>query len=362
MSEINPNNQNTEFDPETQNSRQDHPDQSDTNGQQYYDPRNNDPNYNSGQNYGGQQYYNGGQNAGYDNQQYYGPDNGSNNGQYYGPNNGQYYNQNNSCNNGQYYNQNSSYNNGQYYGQNNGCSNGQYYNQNNNYNSGQYYNQNNNYSNGQYYNQNNGQYYNQNNGQYYGQNNGYNNGQYYGQNSNYNNGQYYGGQQYANPQTAYSPAEPAGEPVTNTFCYILMALTAISAIIGIIAAKGIITNMFASVDFNAIAGDDFASTYSSMMNSFANAPGYSAYSVLNSLLGFAIIVISIIDIVHVHKKGYPILGMILFTIFCKPGYFIWRAYVLKQKKTVPVLYTVAYVLLYIIYFFWSFYFMLSLIS
>ncbi len=354
MSEINPNNQNTEFDPETQNSRQDHPDQSDTNGQQYHDPRNNDPNYNSGQNYGGQQYYNGGQNAGYDNQQYYGPDNGSNNGQYYGPNNGQYYNQNNSCNNGQYYNQNSSYNNGQYYGQNNGCSNGQYYNQNNNYNSGQYYNQNNNYSNGQYYNQN--------NGQYYGQNNGYNNGQYYGQNSNYNNGQYYGGQQYANPQTAYSPAEPAGEPVTNTFCYILMALTAISAIIGIIAAKGIITNMFASVDFNAIAGDDFASTYSSMMNSFANAPGYSAYSVLNSLLGFAIIVISIIDIVHVHKKGYPILGMILFTIFCKPGYFIWRAYVLKQKKTVPVLYTVAFVLLYIIYFFWSFYFMLSLIS
>ncbi len=306
MSEINPNNQNTEFDPETQNSRQDHPDQSDTNGQQYHDPRNNDPNYNSGQNYGGQQYYNGGQNAGYDNQQYYGPDNGSNNGQYYGPNNGQYYNQNNSCNNGQYYNQN--------------------------------------------------------NGQYYGQNNGYNNGQYYGQNSNYNNGQYYGGQQYANPQTAYRPAEPAGEPVTNIFCYILMALTAISAIIGIIAAKGIITNMFASVDFNAIAGDDFASTYSSMMNSFANAPGYSAYSVLNSLLGFAIIVISIIDIVHVHKKGYPILGMILFTIFCKPGYFIWRAYVLKQKKTVPVLYTVAYVLLYIIYFFWSFYFMLSLIS
>ena len=342
MSEINPNNQNTEFDPETQNSRQGHPDQSDTNGQQYHDPRNNDPNYNSGQNYGGQQYYNGGQNAGYDNQQYYGPDNGSNNGQYYGPNNGQYYNQNNSCNNGQYYNQNSSYNNGQYYGQNNGCSNGQYYNQNNNYNSGQYYNQNNNYSNEQYYNQ--------------------NNGQYYGQNNGYNNGQYYGGQQYANPQTAYRPAEPAGEPVTNIFCYILMALTAISAIIGIIAAKGIITNMFASVDFNAIAGDDFASTYSSMMNSFANAPGYSAYSVLNSLLGFAIIVISIIDIVHVHKKGYPILGMILFTIFCKPGYFIWRAYVLKQKKTVPVLYTVAFVLLYIIYFFWSFYFMLSLIS
>ena len=71
MSEINPNNQNTEFDPETQNSRQDHPDQSDTNGQEYHDPRNNDPNYNSGQNYGGQQYYNGGQKTGFDKQQDY---------------------------------------------------------------------------------------------------------------------------------------------------------------------------------------------------------------------------------------------------------------------------------------------------
>lgn len=314
MSEMNSNNQNTEFEPETQNSENlsnnsgyDENSQQYYNGQQYYDNGqagyNGQPYYNNGQNYGGQQYYNNGQ-------QYYNNGQSSYNGQ-------QYYNNGQTGYSGQQY-----YNNGQYYGQNAGY----------------------------------------NNGQYYGQNAGYNNGQYYGQNNGYNNGQYYNGQQYANPQAGFNSAKPVGEPVNNVFCYILMALTAISAIIGIIAAKGLITNMFASIDFNAIAGEDFASIYSSMMNSFANAPGYSAYSVLNSLLGFAIIAISIVDIVHVHKKGYPILGMILFTIFCKPGYFIWRAYVLKQKKTVPVLYTVAYVLLYIVYFFWSFYFMLNLIA
>lgn len=354
MSEMNPNNQNTELEPETQDSgNASNVSGENENSRQYYDGQqpNGYPQYdNSRQSYpeqsyaNGQQYYNNGQ------QQYgNGQNTGYSNGQYYGQNSGQQYYNNN---------QNTGYNNQQHYGQNTGYNNGQYYGQNNNYNNGQYYGQSNSYSNGQYYGAGNGY----NNGQYYGAGSGYNNGQYYGQNNTYNNGQYYGGPQYTNPQAAYRPAEPVREPVSNIFCYILMALTAISAIIGIIAARGLITNMFSSIDLNAMAGEDFMSMYSSMMNSFANAPGYSAYSVLNSLLGFAIIVISIIDIVHVHKKGYPILGMILFTIFCKPGYFIWRAYVLKQKKTVPVLYTVAYVLLYLIYFFWSFYFMLNLIA
>lgn len=353
MSEMNPNNQNTELEPETHDSgNTSNVSGENENSRQYYDGQqsNGYPQYdNSRQSYpeqsyaNGQQYYNNGQ------QQYgSGQNTGYNNGQYYGQNNGQQYynsNQNTGYNNQQYYGQNTSYNNGQYYGQNNSYNNGQYYGQNNNYNNGQYYGAGSGY----------------NNGQYYGAS-GYNNGQYYGQNNAYNGGQYYGGPQYTNPHAAFRPAEPVREPVSNVFCYILMALTAISAIIGIIAARGLITNMFSSIDLNAIAGEDFMSMYSSMMNSFANAPGYSAYSILSSLLGFAIIAVSIIDIVHVHKKGYPILGMILFTIFCKPGYFIWRAYVLKQKKLVPVLFTVAYVLLYIFYFFWSFYFMLNLIA
>jgi len=348
MSEMNNNNQNTQLDPETQNSE--NVSEQSENGQQYYgSPQYNEYSQydNPQQGYPNQPYANG--------QQYYnGPD--YNNGQYYGS--PQYYN------NGQPgYNGGQNYNNGQP-----GYNGGQNYNNGQpGYNGGQNYNNGQPDYNGQQY-FNNGQYYGQNadgnNQQYYGQNTGYNNQQYYGPNTGYNNGQYYGyGQQpYTNPQAAFRPAEPVREPVTNLFYYILMALSAVSAIIGIIAAKSLISNMFSSIDFNSVAGQDFATMYSSMMYSFSNAPGYAAYSVLSSVLGFAILVISIIDIVCVHKKGYPILGLILFTILCKPGYFIWRAYVLKQKKTIPILYTVTYVLLYIVYFIWSFSYILSLMA
>ncbi len=324
MSEMNNNNQNAESGPEIQNSENNMV--QNENNQQYYGY----PQYNNDQQYNGYPQYDNNQ-QGYPNQPY------ANGQQNY---NNPYYTDGQQNYNGQQY-----YNNGQQ-----------------NYNNQQYYNngQNTAYNDQQYYGQNTGY----NNQPYYGQNTAYNNQQYYGQNAGYNNQQYYGyGQQpYANPQAAFRPAEPVREPVTNTFCYLLMALTAISAIIGIIAAKGLITNMFSSIDFNSIAGEDFASVYSSMMYSFANAPGYSAYSVLSSLLGFAGIIVAIIDIVHVHKNGYPILGLILFTIFCRPAYFIWRAYVLKQKKTIPVLYLVGYIVLYLVYFFWSFFFMLSIMA
>lgn len=199
---------------------------------------------------------------------------------------------------------------------------------------------------------------------YYGQNAGYNNGQYYGQNAGYNNeqyyGQYYGRQPYDNPQYAYGQP-PMKEPVTNIFYYILMALTAASAIIGIIAATNLVGILFSAATFDSITGQDLASLYSSMMYYFYNAPGYSAYSMLSSLLGFAIFAVSIIDIIQVHKKRYPILGLVLFTILFKPGYFIWRAYVLKQKKLIPILFTVSYALLYVGYFFWCIFYIVRFV-
>lgn len=307
--------------------------------------------------YDNQQYNGYAQNSGYDNQQYssYTQNNGYGSQQYNG------YAQNNGYGSQQYnnYAQNGGYDSQQYngYAQNNGYNNQQYngYAQNGGYNNQPY----NNY--GPISGYDNQQYNN------YGQGNGYNNQPYnnYGQGYNnpygYNN-QPYSQQPYANPQGAYNRPMPALEPVTNVFYYILMALTAVTTIISILAAKGLITNMFSAIDLDAAAGTDFATMYSSMLYSFTNAPGYSAYATLNSLLGFAILAVSIIDIVQVHKKGYPILGLILFTILCKPGYFIWRAYVLKQKKTIPVLFTVSYVVLYIIYFFWAFSYMLSLMA
>lgn len=361
MSEIDNRNQNTEFEPDSPSPAEN---PANAAGQTAENGQNNA--YSDGQ-------Y---RNYGQDNGQYYAFDNGQyqnygqSNGQFNAGNNGQY--QNYGQNNGQF----NAYNNGQY--QNYGQNNGQY----NAYNNGQYqnYGQNNEqynaYNNGQYqnYGQNNGQYSGYNNGQYqnYGQNNGqysgYNNGQYqnYGQNNTYN-GPYSGyqnGQPYANPQAGYQQAPASQEPVTNIFCYILMALLGISTIVSIVYAVNMLSTTFSSIaDFDLANNGDFYSLYSSMMNEIVNSVAPSPlYSMFIYLLKFAIIVFAVIDIVLAHKGGYPITGLILFAIFLKPGYFLWRAYALKQKKTIPVLFTVSYVLVYFIYFIWCFSYGMRIVS
>ena len=73
-----------------------------------------------------------------------------------------------------------------------------------------------------------------------------------------------------------------------------------------------------------------------------------AFSGISSLLSLATLIFFIVDIVMVHKGNYKITGLILFAIFLKAGYFIWRAHILGRKKVVPIIYTVAYVLLNIV--------------
>ncbi len=325
----------------------------------------------SGQNLDSTQNY--GQNADYNNGQYqnYAQNAGYNNGQY------QNYAQNADYNNGQYQNyaQNADYN-GQYqnYAQNTDYNNGQHQNctQNTTYNNGQFQNyaQNTDYNNGQY--QNYAQNTDYNNGQYqnYAQNTGYNNGQYqnygqntaynynYSQNTGYGNGSYYnpnyGQPPYANPQAPWQQAAFVREPVSNVFYYILMALTAVSTVVSIVFAMKLLNDTMSSLNFNSVAGQDFLSIYSAMMADITASAPSVLYTLFTYMARFAILALSITDIVIVHKKGYPIVGLILFTIFCKPGYFLWRAYTVKQKKLIPVLFTVFYVLAYVVYFIWCF--------
>lgn len=291
-----------------------------------------------------------GQNTDYDNPQYqsYDQNNSYNNGQY------QNYGQNTGYNNPQYqnYTQNADYNNAPYqnYGQNTAYSNSQYqnYGQNTAYNNSQYqnYGQNTGYSNGQYQN--------------YGQNAAYNNGQpyNYGQNAAYGNGSYYNPNYtqppYANPQAPWQQTVPVREPVSNVIYYILMALTAVYTIVNIVFAMNLLKDTVSSLDFGSFASQNFLSIYSSMMTDITASAPSVLYTLFAYMARFAILALSITDIVIVHKKGYPIVGLILFTIFCKPGYFLWRAYTVKQKKLIPALFTVFYVLTYIAYFLWCF--------
>ena len=124
-------------------------------------------------------------------------------------------------------------------------------------------------------------------------------------------------------------------PVTDVFCYILLALMPLRQILGMISSASV----FNSVDFS----------YSSIMNDTYMAgvytPGYMVMTVLNYALTIAFIVLIVLDIVKIYKQHYKITGLVLFAIFLTPGYYIWRAYILGRKKTFPVIYTVCYSLL-----------------
>lgn len=256
------------------------------------------------------------------------------------PSYGQFYD-----NNGQNY-QNQPYNNN--YGQN-------YQNQPYNNNYGQdYQNQpyNNNYGQdyqNQSYNNNYGQdYQNQSYGYNYGPDyqQGYNGQQSYG---------YYGQQPYGNQQTLWQQPVTHGQ-VNSVFFYILMVITPLSYIVSFVISK----NLLNSLDFSAFMADGL--NYASMFMQLSDTPVSASLSTVNSLLSIGILVMSILDIIQVHKQNYPITGLILFTIFLKPGYFLWRAHVLKQPMKNAVLYTVFLAALYIGYFFWCMSYAMNLVA
>ena len=137
--------------------------------------------------------------------------------------------------------------------------------------------------------------------------------------------------------------QPHGE-VKDIFCNILLVIMPLRIIISLII--NIAT-------FSAI------SDYKSLMNgSYASALGgaYTVLSIFSNLLFIAYIVFVILDIVGVSKAKYKITGLVLFAIFLNPGYYIWRAYVLGRKKTVPIIYTVVYSVLMVVNMIVTFYY------
>ncbi len=70
--------------------------------------------------------------------------------------------------------------------------------------------------------------------------------------------------------------------------------------------------------------------------------------ILSNLLFVGYIIFVILDIIEINKAKYKITGLVLFAILFNLGYYIWRAYILGRKKTIPVIYTVCYVCLNIV--------------
>lgn len=158
-----------------------------------------------------------------------------------------------------------------------------------------------------------------------------NNGQQTYGDQQYNGGQQtYGDQQYN--QNTWTPQEQHG-PVSDIFCYLLLIIMPLREIISMISSSSIFKSM----------------TYDSIMDGSYMNIMYSGKYVVFSLLSYALlaafIIFVVIDIVKINKQNYKILGLILFAIFLKPGYYVWRAHLLKRKMAFPIVYTVFYSLL-----------------
>lgn len=161
------------------------------------------------------------------------------------------------------------------------------------------------------------------------------------------NQQPYEGQPNYGEQARYPYAYAAGgqmmpAKVNSIFCYILLAVMPLHKII--VMLINYLT--FKSFDLNSVMAGDI----SSMTN-----PAVSVLSILNYVFWALYIVFVILDIVQMNKGQYKITGLILFAIFLKQGYYAWRAHLLKEKMTVPVIYTVLFSLLTIANYVYSFY-------
>ncbi len=148
----------------------------------------------------------------------------------------------------------------------------------------------------------------------------------------------YGQQPYGQPNQPYGQSygqQPYGQPqygqVRDIFCNILLVLLPLRLILSMVYT----TISFSGIDNNG------------MMDFSANG-AVGVLAILSNLLFIGYIIFVILDIIEVNKAKYKITGLILFAILFNLGYYLWRAYILGRKKTIPIIYTVCYVCLNII--------------
>ena len=145
-------------------------------------------------------------------------------------------------------------------------------------------------------------------------------------------------QPYGQPNQPYGQSygqQPYGQPqygqVRDIFCNILLVLLPLRLILSMVYT----TISFSGIDNNG------------MMDFSANG-AVGVLAILSNLLFIGYIIFVIFDIIEVNKAKYKITGLILFAILFNLGYYLWRAYILGRKKTIPIIYTVCYVCLNIV--------------
>lgn len=161
----------------------------------------------------------------------------------------------------------------------------------------------------------------------------------YGQQNQPYGQQPYGQQPYGQPNQPYGQQpygqQPYGQQqygkVRDIFCNIVLVLLPLRLILSMIYT----TVSFSGIDNNG------------MMDFSANG-AVGILVILSNLLFVGYIIFVILDIIEINKAKYKITGLVLFAILFNLGYYLWRAYILGRKKTIPVIYTVCYVCLNIV--------------
>ena len=125
------------------------------------------------------------------------------------------------------------------------------------------------------------------------------------------------------------PQEQHG-PVSDVLCNILLV---------IFMAQIIINFVVFGATWNAMAGEGIDAY---LDGSVSLGSPVQMLSMFSNLLFVAMLVLLILDIIKISNQKYKITGLVLFAIFLRPGYYIWRAHVLKRKMTFPIIYTIAY--------------------
>ena len=133
---------------------------------------------------------------------------------------------------------------------------------------------------------------------------------------------------WANQNTSgsYVEKEPA---VKKKYAIILMILIAISTIIAFA------TNIMAAEAY------EMGNTLEEVMDAILVIASQSEYGILITIsdtIFFVMIAFFILDILQIKKAGKKTKGAILFAIFLRPAYFVWRAHLLGEKKTIPIIY------------------------
>ena len=155
--------------------------------------------------------------------------------------------------------------------------------------------------------------------------------------SQYSQTQYHQTQQ--EPYRTYSSSYEQTKPnIKNIYANIAMILVAVCQIVVCIA------NIMAAEAYS------MGNTLDEVMDAIiviSSRPAYVVLITINDIAFWAMAALLLIDIMQFRRAGIKTRGAILFAIFLRPAYFIWRAHLLKEKKIVPMIYAVVLYLIFI---------------